>query len=208
MKIYLKIPSNKKTLREIWTEAECLGVIPAKLLPFSMKMSESYEMNEAELHSLLDEARLFAKDKLLNYLAMAEKTTYDCVEFLKRYHIPEKQIEEVISFAQKHKYLSDERYTELYIQECMLYCKSQEEIKYKLKLKRISSEIIYKKLKELYGDEEEENILNDLIDRLLMQYSGAEPKQLYDKCATSLYRKGFKYNEFCGLLSKKLRNNS
>jgi SOS response regulatory protein OraA/RecX len=206
MKIFLKNHSNKKLLIEIWSEASCLGVIPKRLLPFSLLQNDSADLNPDELNNLINESLLFAQDKLLDYLAMSEKTTFDCQNFLKRYHIPDHQINQLIKAASDKKYLSDERYAELFIQDAILFGKSKDEIKFKLKNKRISPHIIQNKLAELYNSEELNNILNDLIDKLINQYSDLPKAKIFDKCATALFRKGFKYSDFSSLLSKKIQH--
>lgn len=211
MKIYLKIPNNKKYLREIGTDDLSIGVLPLSNLPFSFRGTEDEpvfekEISEGYFEELKHACLSFAKNKLLDYLAKSEKTKYDCTVLLKRYQIPDNLIKDLINWAEEQKYLSDERYAEMYIQEAMLNCKSKAETAYKLKQKRIDSSIINKKIAELYSIEARDELLDSLIDQLLRHENMSDKKAVFEKCATKLYRKGFHYDDFRTLLYKKINN--
>ncbi len=211
-KIYLAIPKNKKYLREIRTDEYSIGVMPLKSLPFSFRPSELVSENETIERDIddicLDEIKqsclAFARNKLLDYLASSEKTRYDCIDFLKRYQIPENQIQDLIQWAEEKKYLSDERYTEMFIEENLLSCKSPEEIRFKLRQKKINSAVIDNKIKELYTPELKTEMLEQLIDKLVSYHISAGDKKCYEKCAATLYRKGFRYDDFSRILYNRI----
>ncbi|MBP7564346.1 MAG: RecX family transcriptional regulator [Candidatus Cloacimonetes bacterium] len=216
-KIHLTIPKHKKYLREIRTDEYSLGVLPLKSLPFSFRQVDPATYHETDEDPFLevDETTLqeikltcytFARDKLLDYLASSEKTRYDCTDFLKRYQIPEAQIQDLLTWAEEKKYLSDERYTEMFIEENILSCKSPEEIRFKLKQKRIDASLINEKLCERYTHESKMEILEQLIDKLVRSNIQTGKTKCYEKCATALYRKGFRYEEFKALLNQKIHN--
>lgn len=213
MKISLTIPKNKKYLRLVKADQKVIGVLPVKNLPFSFRLNcdplseeSELEISDSELKQIEEDAFRYAQSLLLDYLAASEKTVYDCRDFLKRYAIPVETIEELINYAQEKNYLSDGRYTEMYIQECLLFNKSPEEIRFKLKQKRINAQLIQEKMHALYHPEVKQEVLNNLIEKLITQFQALPEKQCFEKCATFLYRKGFKYDEFENILKAKIYN--
>jgi SOS response regulatory protein OraA/RecX len=94
----------------------------------------------------------------------------------------------------------------MYIQECLLFNKSPDEIRFKLKQKRINAQIIQDKMNAFYLPEVKQEVLHSLIDKLMSQYQTLSEKQCFEKCATFLYRKVFKYEEFENILKAKIYN--
>ncbi|MCB5250920.1 MAG: RecX family transcriptional regulator [Candidatus Cloacimonadales bacterium] len=211
-KIYLTIPNKKNYLREIKTEEGSIGVLPMKSLPFSLHLKSTFtdqlvfekEIEDNYLEVLRQSCISFARNKLLDYLAKSEKTKYDCIVFLRRYQIPEFMIRDLVKWAEEQKYLSDERYAEMYIQEAMLSYKSANEIRFKLKQKRVDSVIIEKLLLNIYNREAELELLEQYIEQMLNHEKEVNPKKLFERCATKLYRKGFKYDSFSRALAEKI----
>ncbi len=205
MKILLRISKLKPYLRILRTESELLGALPVKLLPAHSLLAEEIELDEKQLVLINEQLYAFALDKLLNYLADAEKTTFDCQTYLKKWYVSENNKKKLIDFAIEKHYLSDQRYAKMFIEEYILFHKSPEEIKAKLILKKIPSSIYSPLLKELYSKESLNESVSDLIEKLISRFESLPHRQIYEKIATTLYRKGYRYDDFKSILLEKLK---
>lgn len=204
MKIYLRTSNLKTYLKIVRTDQGILGALPGKMLSAAIYQNDEAELDEDQMMLLKETLFKFAQEKLLNYLASAEKTVYDCRIYLKKWYVSEDNINNLIETAILKKFLSDERYARMMIEDAILFHKSPEEIKIKLKQKKISSTLYQPLLKELYTQDSMTETLSALIDSLLTRYYELTEKQKYDKIATFLYRKGYKYDQFRRILLDKL----
>ena len=220
----LKIATSKKSKHvKIYLEEEFIGSIPEKLLPqelyLNSSMPDSSECNnefyssfnnqehEAEFIDFLNEwVKDNAKKSLLDYVAKAERTSYDCKLFLKRKDIPKAIIEDVIEEFKKKNWISDLRYCQFFTQDNILFGKSPADIKNKLFRKHIDITIIEQVINELYTTESRAEIISELAEKLLNKYLQTETnkKTLFEKIAVTMYRKGFTYEDFSDVLYKKI----
>jgi len=164
-------------------------------------MTETLTKNSNISESQIENARY----KILHYLSKSERTEYDCEILLKRKKIPDEIIKTVIEEAKNKNWLSDERFARLYTEDAIICGRSPLDIKHKLKLKRITTQIIEKVLNELYSNDATKRILEDIIDTLIHRNSDTPKHKLYEKIATTLYRKGFMFSDYDDILRNKIK---
>jgi len=145
-----------------------------------------------------------ARNKLLNYLAKAERTVYDCKILLKKHKYPDDIIEQVISEAIEQNWLSDKRYAKLYAENASLSMMSPLSVKHKLFSKKIDSALVTEAVNTAFDPESVKDILETMIDKLLKINQGLTGQKLYQKIATTLYRKGFEYEMYEEMLKRKV----
>ncbi|MCL2063888.1 MAG: RecX family transcriptional regulator [Candidatus Cloacimonetes bacterium] len=209
--ITVEYSKKKKNFYKLFYDDEYIGCVPKSLVPEEFFLNndnsnDSPKTNEDEdyINTLKEWVYTNALNKLLEYLAKMEKTVLDCRIFLKRHEIPESVIIRVIKEAEEKNWLSDVRYADLYTEEAVLCGRSPLEIKHKLLLKKIDKTIVENALKEHYTSETKDEVLLNLITSLIKKNHGLDKEILFEKIATALYRKGFKYNEYEDLLKKKI----
>ena len=208
MKLTLTPAKNKKKYYKVYADDEYLGQIPQMLIPDEYFLQS--ELTEKEIKSFYVWKKVIGEwvskkaiELLLDYLAKMEHTVYDCMMFLKKCSIPQPIIEATVSEAIKHKWVSDERYAELYTQDSILAGRSSREIKHKLQQKRVKPEIINKVIANLIKPETQREIITELIDKLIERYADQPPQKRFEKIATALYRKGFNYTDYEDILKAK-----
>jgi SOS response regulatory protein OraA/RecX len=165
---------------------------------------EELHTPHSTLHTLRDYVYKNAQAHLLDYLAKMEHCTFDCRNFLKKLEVPDKVINAVLKEAEDKKWLSDSRYAELYTEDAILCGRSPLDIKHKLRQKRIDPAIIDKTIEKLFNQETQNDLLNDLIEKMLSKYSELPPQKQFEKIATALYRKGFQYQDYEAILQRRL----
>jgi SOS response regulatory protein OraA/RecX len=224
----IRLSKNKKNV-QLFLEEEFIGEIPIKLLPqeiyLNLNMTTQNELTQ-EFHTnfnTLNEESEFcdfvenwvtdnAKRKLLDYLAKAEKTIYDCKIFLNRRNIPMKIVKTILNEFQQKKWISDERYTSIFIEDSIIFEKSPAEIKQKLFQKKINPSIINSYLNQVYTKDKKIDTINNLIDKKIKSFqfkdkpekNNSPQHNLFNKIATILYRKGFQYEDYCDILTDKI----
>jgi len=106
MTLTLTASRNKKNYYKIYIDDEFLGCLPQKLIPAeyflqtTIPLSKGDRGEDAHFITFTKEHTLnYAQSTLLNYLAKAERTVYDCKIILRKHEIPDKVIETVIKDA-------------------------------------------------------------------------------------------------------------
>ena len=197
---------NKKGHFNIYKEDEFLGRVPQKLVPAeSFLCLDNFCSDEFES---VVKKWVFnnAQNRLLNYLAKAERTIFDCKNYLRRWGIPEAVMMTAINEAKNKKWVCDERYAEMYVQDCLLTGKSPTEAKYALLQKEIFPEIVNDVIDKVFSKETKNDLLDNLIEKLLPRYAELKPEKQFEKIATTLYRKGFEYGEYESRLREKIKS--
>ena len=189
-------PSKHKKLKKLYVDDVFLGAIPESFLKSEFYLNPETEIPSEYLKTIKLYVTQTAKNKLLEYLAKAEKTVYDCKIYLKKNEIPNNIIDYVIKEAQDNKWLSDERYAFFYTEESILNGKSPLEIKHKLMLKRICPKIIDKAIKKFYSKDTQQDVIKEIINNLINRNTELSEDKLFEKIATTLYRKGFSYHQY------------
>ena len=231
MTLTLKPSRNKKNQYKIYLDDEFLGCLPQKLIPAeyfltpsplgegrgevvvarhallsdAIETKQSSSDNDTFISFIREHVLKQAQKAILDYLAKAERTSHDCKIYLKRQDIPDNVISFVIDEAKSKQWLSDERYAELYTEDAIMMQRSPLNTKHKLLQKRIPANIIDKAIKKHYDKEKKDEIIEELIDKLLAKHAGLKPDKQFEKIATALYNKGFEYGDYEALLHKKTR---
>ena len=200
----IKPSIRKKKYYKIYKDDEFLGSIPERFVPAEYFINPEKEISEDFLIFVQEWVYKNAQDKLLDYLSKIEKPVYDCRLFLKRHEMPDDVISVVIKEAEERNWVSDKRYAEMYISDSIYCGRSSLEIKHNLLLKKIDVVLIDNLLKEGYNEDTQNEVLENLISSLLKRYENIEKGKLFEKIATTLYRKGFKYNEYEDILRKRI----
>jgi len=201
------IPSrNKKNYYKVYIEDEFLGSLPQKLIPPDYFLQTETEASSEFINFTREWVYNNAQSTLLDYLAKMERTVNDCKNYLKKWDVPESIIASAVEQAKQKKWVSDERYAELYIEEAVLTERSPLDAKHKLLQKKVPSEIIDKAINKAFDKETKESIVENLIEKLLSRYADLKPNVQFEKIATALYRKGFEYSDYERLLYSKIKN--
>jgi len=206
--------SHKHSFYRVYSDDQFLGGVSVRFL---LSLGLHIPPNEREiilddftdsrlLVAITDRVSQTAREKLLDYLSKAEHTVYDCKKLLKRHHIPDSIVSEVISEAIEQNWLSDERYTRLYAQNATLNLMSPLDVKYKLMQKKIDKSLVKDVVNETFDTENIKDILQTLIDKMIENNRDLPPKKLYTKIATYLHRKGFEYSQYEDLLRLAISN--
>lgn len=217
----LIISKYKRNYVRIYDEEDFVGLLSIKLLPhdiylkipaeivedtefyYNFKTDSEYQSFKKSVQENIYDTAL---QKLLDYVAKAERTVFDCKQLLKRHDVPASMIEKLITVAKEKKWVSDIRYAQLFTDDGILFGKSPYEIKCKLYQKNIDKSIIDSVLAEKYSRDKKNEVLIELIDKSVNKYISVsfDKKKIFDKIATNLYRKGFLFDEFNDILHKKL----
>ena len=198
--LVIKSSKKKKNYYQIFYNDTFLGTVPKSFLPPEFFVDHKIECTEEYINSIKEWVYKNGLAKLLEYLSKMEKSVSECYQFLKRHDIPDSTITALLKDAQSRNWVSDARYSSLFVQEAILNGKSFLDIKHKLVQKKIDIKIIEKALNEQYTSQTKSDILRKQIDTLIQRYSNVDPDKLYEKVATALYRKGFQYSEYEDIL--------
>jgi len=195
---------NKKNFYRIYIEDEFLGAIPQKLIPPDYFLQTETEISDEFICYVKDWVRDNASAILLGYLSKMERTVNDCKVYLRKWDVPESVIALAIEEAKSKKWVSDERYADLYTEDAILFERSPLDTKHKLLQKKIAPEIVNRIISKSFNNETKEEIIGNLIEKMLPRYAGLNPDKQFEKIATALYRKGFEYNDYEELLHSKI----
>lgn len=135
--------------------------------------------------------------KLLSYRQRSEKEIYNS---LKRKGYDENIIEDVINYCKEKEYLDDYEFAETFVRDKINFSKlGPERIRYELKLKGISDDIINRVLR-INKDDQFETAL-ELGEKRLRLYKNDSKDAKYRKLSNFLQRKGYPYD----IISKVLK---
>jgi len=199
---------QNKFFFKVYAGEELLGGVPSSALrklgintaEEAVECSDEPAVAECIKQWVLENAR----DRLLGYVAKAEHTCYDCRNYLKKLYVPEDVIEVVLVEAVEQKWVSDERYAGFYAEDAFLSQMSPLDVKYKLMQKRVNPKVIDKAIKKVYATDNLTQMIEELIDKYIERNAGMPAQKLYQKIATTLYRKGFEYEVYEEILKRKL----
>lgn len=177
------------------------GSLPVKLLqPFFVSPQEQ-ELSADDEARLIQKLGDHARDLLFDYLARAEHSEAGCRNYLKRKHFHPQIIDAVIEQAKELNFLSDARFSELYIRSLLDAGKSRRYIIGKLKIHRIPASLYNPVFEEYFDPEDSITRLAEEISRLLVNYGDIPISKKKEKAYSSLYRRGWEMD----LISKAWR---
>ena len=199
------IPSkNKKKFFKIFIGEEFIGSIPEKLLPPEYFILSDDECPEEFVKMVREWVYENGKNNLLDYLSKMERTVFDSKNYLRKWDVPENIINVIVQEAQDKKWLSDERFARFYAEEAIICGRSPLDVKFKLTQKKINQDIINRVVDELFTSETKIELIENYIEKLIKRYTDLEKNKIFEKIATTLYRKGFQYSDYEIILQKKI----
>ncbi len=186
---------KSKTILIISCDNENWGILSNKILQTILGNFHdeiSIEISE----KLLTEIKKLAWSKFLDFLSYRERSSGECKIFLSTKLFLRKDIQS--RFIKKGtflKYLDDERFTEMYIDELLRKGKSKREISQKLFQKKIPENIINQILAEKLTLQKQAEIIQQNIEKAKQKYARFPDKTRREKILNYLYRRGFSYAE-------------
>ncbi|NLK43784.1 MAG: hypothetical protein GX300_05265 [Tissierellia bacterium] len=140
--------------------------------------------------------------KLLSYRARSEKEVYTA---LKRKGFEEDIIEYSINYCKDLDYLDDRKFAESYIRDKINLSKlGTERIRYELKLKGVSEDIINRELR-VNKDEQFQSAM-ELGEKRLRLYKNDSREAKYRKLSGFLQRRGYSYDIISKVLKELLQD--
>lgn len=194
----LKLKKISKRNRLIFFDDEPRGIIPSVKLPV---LPLSYNENgfmETEIapekaKEIKDSIDSYAWNRVLDWLAIQERSSHECKIYLKKLFIPDDVTENFIARLKKLNYVNNQRFAELFISSLIQKGKSKLEIKNKLYEKTADLGQTELWLDEFYNPEcELENLRNNL-QKLLKRWQNLPDKKRSEKIISTLTRHGFAY---------------
>ncbi|MBW6514084.1 MAG: RecX family transcriptional regulator [Candidatus Syntrophosphaera sp.] len=169
----------------------CRGILPLRVLLPLYPAEFCGDISDAEAKELLDLLKKQALYLLMDYLAKAEHSEFQCRNLLKRKQFEASIREETIARCRELGYLDNARFAEVLINSHIARRASKRAISAKLREQRIAPLIWEPLLEELYDKEEAADNLSLLLKKYCATHRGLEPQKLKEKAFTYLFRKGF-----------------
>lgn len=140
--------------------------------------------------------------RFLSYRPRSEKEVYDYLK--KKTHSAKSLDEEIIARIMQRltalKFLDDVEFAKQWVAN---RSKSRKILKIELTQKGVSKEIIEKVISSSNLEEKEDMLIKKLIEKKMRSLGSIDDKKAYEKIASYLLRKGFKYDQ----VKKHLREN-
>ena len=202
----LTLSKTRKGIYDVHVDEELIGCLPDKLIPAEYFISTPTDKKAADFIKAVKEWTFKnGQTRLVDYLAKIERTVFDSKNHLRRWSVPDDMITKIINDAIQKKWLSDERYTRNYIEEMILTGRSPQYAKFKLHKKKIAHETIAKVIAEEYDQKITQDLVIDIIDKLITKYEGMPERQQFERIASALYRRGFDYVDYEDVLKMRIR---
>jgi SOS response regulatory protein OraA/RecX len=201
---HLKIVSrpNYKQQFIISEEDKIWGILSKRVL-FSFIGTESEpDVSEEVFSEILSEMRKYAWHRLLDYLAVRERTIRECKVYFRKLLLNPEIGDELIRNAVDRGYIDNQRYAELLVHSLAEKGKSRIEIKMKLKQAGIDATVVAEAMKEHFPIEVEKQILIDTAKKSLDRFRKLPPREQFQKCMEYMVRRGFSYEASRAALQK------
>src|SRR5690554_1931940 len=105
-----------------------------------------------------------ARNRVLKYCSVAERSEYDVRNLLQKYHLDSVSLTDLINLLKEEDFLNEERYVKAFIKEKFLFNKwGKIKITYALKQKKIKSALVEDLLIQEIDEDEYENSLTELL---------------------------------------------
>jgi len=188
------IPKNRYTVR-VELDGICRGTLPTRvLLPLWPEDFEG-EIERDKAQELLALLEKQAFSTLLDYLAKAEHSEFQCRNLLKRKEFDPRIIDAAIQRCREQNFLSDARFADVLIRSYIARKASKRAIIAKLREQRIPGEIWTELLEELYPREQASENISELLAKYCSTHRGLPRQKLRGKAFGYLFRKGFELEE-------------
>lgn len=203
----LKLKKVSKRNRLIYFDDIPRGVIPAAKLPVLPHAFDENEFLETEIEpEKADEIKKIidnhAWNRILDWLAMQERSSHECMMYLKKIFIPEEVADIFVNKLKKLNYVNDERFAELYISSLADRGRSRLEIKNKLYEKTSDIGNTEAWIEEYFNFEQEKTNLRMNIEKLLNRWQKLSDDDKKEKIISNLTRHGFSFQMIRDELAK------
>ncbi|MFA5576839.1 MAG: RecX family transcriptional regulator [Tissierellaceae bacterium] len=146
-----------------------------------------------------------ALNQALNYLSYRQRSEREVYQALKRKGFESFYIDKAIEYCKKNKYIDDRSFAESYVKDKVNLSKlGSERIKYELRLKGISNDIIDKVLVIDKSDQYEAAL--ELARKRMDSYKGDSNNAIYRKLGGYLQRRGYPYETISKVLREVLKD--
>ncbi|MDP8210620.1 MAG: RecX family transcriptional regulator [Candidatus Stygibacter australis] len=194
--ILLKIKQKNNRVFVIEFDDQIRGILTSKALRnLGLDNKIELEIDQDLADKINQEIISIVWNKFLNWLAFQERSIAQSRQYLLHLPFAADIVEVLIDKASKYNYLNDERFTRLLIESLIDRKKSLAEIKSKLYEKQIPSHLINTLLYEIYDQESQNKVLENLVEQLYFRWKLPDQKKRERKVCEYLAKRGFDYHE-------------
>ncbi|MCF7920503.1 MAG: RecX family transcriptional regulator [Candidatus Cloacimonetes bacterium] len=198
MKNLLKIKKLNERNYLILVDELPQGVIPysnLRHLPFagSLLAGSEVPVDEIQIAELKSAISENAWQRLINWLALQERSSQECRSYLRKIYLEEDIAETLINKAHALNFIDDDRFAELYMQSLMEKGKSLPEIRNKLWNKAVDENQINDWLQKFYDPQQQQESLKQNLEKLLVRWQNFDQKTRKQKIYNYLTRRGFNF---------------
>jgi len=194
--ILLKIKQKNNRVFVIEFDDQIRGILTSKALRnLGLDNKIELEIDQDLADKINQEIISIVWNKFLNWLAFQERSIAQSRQYLLHLPFAADIVEVLIDKASKYNYLNDERFTRLLIESLIDRKKSLAEIKSKLYEKQIPSHLINTLLYEIYDQESQNKVLENLVEQLYFRWKLSDQKKRERKVCEYLAKRGFDYHE-------------
>ena len=187
----LRICPKTKASVCIELDGSIRGTLPLRALPQSLPSGFEGEIAAEQSEALLQQLREYAFNLLLDYLAAAEHSEWQCRSMLRRRQFDASLSQNAIDRCKELNYLDNARFSELLINSWIARLASKRAIIAKLREQRIRASVWQPLLEELYPRELASDNIVELLRKFCVAHRDLPRPKLREKAFTYLYRKGF-----------------
>jgi regulatory protein len=193
--MHLRIVPKTKYTSLVELDGICRGTLPGRVLLLYFPEDFCGEVDTEAADKIMQTLRSFAFSLVLDYLAKAEHSEWQCRNLLRRRSFDPPIIEDCLSRCREMKYLDNSRFAEVLISSWITRKASKRAIIAKLREQRIPSSVWEPLMAELYVKEEAVQSVTDLLKKYCASHRDLPRPKLREKAFTYLYRKGFDLDE-------------
>ncbi|MBN2461618.1 MAG: RecX family transcriptional regulator, partial [Candidatus Cloacimonetes bacterium] len=192
----MKIKKRNKSTTVYYVDVDDItwGILPSRLLQVFVPVDEDEAELTFEQAAVLEkEITSYCHRKLLDFLAVRERSVQECRNFLKKLSLRNDLAAGLILRAQQENHIDDKRFAELNTISMLSRNKSPQEIRNKLRGHGIPENTILTALEDYYSQTDLQDIIRIEILKMLSRYEGFDTSKKREKIFSHLYRKGFDY---------------
>ncbi len=187
----LRISPKTKFSVSIELDGSIRGTLPLRMLPQSLPAGFEGEIAAEQAEALLQQLREHAFNLLLEYLAAAEHSEWQCRSMLHRKQFDASVSQNAIDRCKELDYLDNARFAELLINSWIARRASKRAIIVKLREQRIRASVWQPLLEELYPRALASENITELLRKFCVAHRDLPRPKLREKAFTFLYRRGF-----------------
>jgi regulatory protein len=187
-------PQKRKGRYNIFLDGEfAFGADKETIYTFGLRKND--DLTEEKIGEIknYDEFN-FGKKIALNYLNYKQRTEKEIRKKLKEKKISEKSTDKIISILKDLKFLNDDQYAKMYIEEKLANNpKGKRVIAMKLAEKGISKEVINNVIDSKYSEDTEIKKAKELLSKYIKKVRAKSESDKKQKCYRYLLSRGFDY---------------